>query len=218
MQLDIKRALLSPFSDNRWKGKLFILILLSLISAFLTLSNLNLLSWLPIFIFTGYSLQFAHNEIHDIKPILPDWKFNFLTYFKYGAIFSAITFVYSIILFLIMIIMIKLSYILIFGIGCFVFSIVGIWITGVYCDNFQFKDAFNKKKFIRLISESQLEIIIFILIIFVLLTIAFIAVPFVQILELSKTTKVLIISLLEPFIILFINNLIAQIYRIGKNV
>lgn len=218
MILDIPKALLSPFSDDKWKSKLFILTLLSILGTFLEPSGLGWLSWLPIFIFIGYCVQFSYNEIHNITPLLPDWHSNFLKYFKYGAIFSVITFIYSIIVFLIMLTMIKLSYTLIFGIGGFIFSIVCLWITGAYCDNFQFKDAFNMKKFIRLISKIQLEIIIFILIIFALFTIACILAPFVKDLKLSKTTVVLIISLLEPFIILFINNLIAQIYRIGKDV
>ena len=70
MQLDIKKALLSPFSDNKWKGKIFILTLLSVFAGLLDDSRMGWLSWFPTFIFNGYCAQFIYNEMKIAETCL----------------------------------------------------------------------------------------------------------------------------------------------------
>lgn len=216
MILDIPKALMSPFSDDEWKSKIFILTLLSILGTFLELSGLGWLSWLPIFIFIGYCTQVVHNEIHNIVPLLPDWHSNFVKYLKYGAIFSFITFIYSIIIFLLMVSMIKLSYTLILGIGVFIFSAVCLWITGAYCDNFKFKDSFAINNCLKLFSRAKWELAVTLLIILILFAVCFNFIVILTKLKLSQNIIRIILSPLSPFVSLFINNLIAQTYKAGR--
>ncbi len=103
MNINFKKAFLSPFSDSKWKSKLLILILLStfnillgVISAKFNVFVLLLLNIPITFICAGYIAQFAHNEINQILPLLPSWHSSFLKYFKYGFSSYIVVLIYSI--------------------------------------------------------------------------------------------------------------------------
>lgn len=217
MQLDIKKAFLSPFSDDKWKSKIFILILLSVFAGLLDGSKIGWLSWFPTFIFNGYCAQFIYNEIHNINPLLPEWHANFLKYFKYGFIFTIITIIYSIIIFLILFNFIKLSYNAKIIPILFIFSVIYFWVSGSYCDNFKFSEAFAITKFFKLNLRIKWEFLITILIIFGSIIICYKSVPFLIKFNLSQNIIGIIISFLAPFILLFIDNLVAQSYKKGRS-
>lgn len=104
MKLDIKKAFLSPFSDKDWFWKISLFGYLSLIIEIISMqvdfkhiNKINLSLWIfvafPIaFVIMGYFIRFIHNEINDIKPLIPEWRLNLKKYFKTGlAILTAIT-------------------------------------------------------------------------------------------------------------------------------
>ena len=91
MQLDIKKAFLSPFSEEKWYIKLIFpsfMAIFSLISNILAQEHkaevlgLALITLLPFLVLYGFFAQFAHNEIHDELPLLPDLKTKVKQYFK----------------------------------------------------------------------------------------------------------------------------------------
>lgn len=169
MKLDIKRAVVSPFSDSQWKSKISILILLALINAILERLGWSLLWLIPAFISTGYCLQFAHNEIHDIKPLLPNWSYNFLKYLKYGTIFGVISGLYTLIIILLVSSFIKLPFNKVFIIGLFTSFLIVFLVSGIYCYNFKFKESFNGRKIFDIVYKKKMEFFITIPIIFILL-------------------------------------------------
>lgn len=215
IRLDIKKAILSPFSGEKWKSKIFILTLFSLFCALLETIGLSFLSWIPTIIFNGYCAQFIYNEIHNITPLLPEWHANFLKYFKYGFIFTIITIIYSIIIILIVFNFIKLSYNAKIIPILFIFSVIYFWVSASYCDNFKFSEAFATTKFFKLILRIKWEFLITILIIFGSIIICYKSGPFLVKFNLSQNIIGMIIALLSPFILLFIDNLLAQAYKAG---
>lgn len=90
MTISIKKALYSPFNDPKWYIKVPILCFLSVIGCLLFKkeSNLEFLIALPlILIGFGYLLYFCHNEIYDLKPLLPEWELSLIPkYLKRGSL------------------------------------------------------------------------------------------------------------------------------------
>ena len=203
MILDIPKALLSPFSDDKWKSKLFILTLLAVVSLFLLF---------PFWIFIGYCLQFMHNEIHNIKPLLPDWHSNFVKYLKYGVVYFIVISIFLILNFLIIFPFIK-SFNVAFTIYMFIFSIINFAILCLYSDKLKFSEAFYLKNFLELISRVQWEFLILILIMSLPTIILYFWVPLIAKIQLYKTIIIVISYLLYPFTTLILYNLIAQTYK-----
>lgn len=112
MELNIKKAFGSPFSDEKWYIKLIfpsIMAIFSLSSNVLVHEHkmamffiLCLVLLLPGFVLSGFFLQFVHNEIHDETPLLPNLKSQILQYLKYGAKLLGLVLYYMITLGLIM--------------------------------------------------------------------------------------------------------------------
>lgn len=99
MQLDIKKAILLPFSGKDWLIRLIVLSLLSFFGIIFYSQPSNIENFAIIFvlffiIFSGYFWQFAHNEINNIYPSLPSWKLDVIKYFKQGFICSFNIFAY----------------------------------------------------------------------------------------------------------------------------
>lgn len=205
MKLDIKRAFLSPFSDEKWKSKIFILLLLAVTGLFLLF---------PFGIFIGYGLQFMHNEIHNIKPLLPDWHSNFIKYLKYGVGYFVVISMFFIFSFLLIFLFIK-PFKVAFAIFMFIFSIINFTVLSLYSDKLKFSEAFYLKNFFKVISRVQWTFLALVLIMF-LPVCMYLFIPSIEKSQLYKT--IIIISyLLYPFTTLILYNLIAQTYKKARS-
>lgn len=204
MQLNVKNAFLSPFSDEKWKSKLFILSLL-------LIASIGLL--FPYWIFIGYCLQFMHNEIHNIKPLLPDWRSNFIKYLKHGVCYFMIISMFFIFCFLLIFLFIK-PFKIAFMIFTFIFTIINFAVLSLYSDKLKFSESFYLKKFFKVISRVQWTFLILVLIT-ILPVIIYCGGPSIEKNKLYQTI-IIVIYLLYPFITLILYNLIAQTYKKAK--
>lgn len=101
MELDIKKAFLSPFSDTEWHINLSLLIFVSIFASLLrnNFSNVpqvfnHIIYAILFLILAGFYTQFQHNEICNEKPLLPTIKSKCIKYLKYGFTVSIITTLY----------------------------------------------------------------------------------------------------------------------------
>ncbi len=167
MQLDIKKALYSPFSRKDWLPTLIVLSLLtfSTITSYYTKYNAVFMFFFMVICF-GYSCQFSHNEINNIKPVLPSWKLDFAKYLKYGFFCSLGMALYTLILGIIVIplgVLANIAESKIFDYSyIFVSNLVLIFIGFVQClysENFKFKDMLPLSKPFKLILNVKLELL-----------------------------------------------------------
>lgn len=240
MNLDIKRAILSPFSDSKWHVKLtlpFIWLFTSGLHfplykiSYINLVILNFTLFLPFWlILYGFYIYFAHNEIHNLKPLLPTWKGNWFKYLKTGAT-SSIIVLFLLILILILDCVLALPRFLLFPhtspfsisfqyelmaitfIHALFFVFLHNFLGCVYADNFRLSDSFNLKQVSELILIVKKEILVcaISIIIFFLLN-SFILSYF----------KNVFFSILSPLVVVLCNlmfiNLVAQIYKSAKSI
>lgn len=223
MQLDIKRAFLSPFSEKDWPWNLFLFGVLSYITIAIHANMLlkGALIGIPFSILIrvllfGYLIHYIHNEIHGITPSLPNWKTNIFSYFKKGLECSIIILgyvaIYLIILFIpiLLICLIPLSWVkLLFITLLFIVSlpILGI-IVCCYADTLNYSDSFNLKRSYKLFSKAKKEMIFSSFLAFTLII-------FADIFTFFTISNIIAVSILTP-IILIISNLCTQGYKISK--
>lgn len=254
MELNIKKAFLSPFSDEKWYIKLIFPAAVAFLGLFFNLAVLQqnnhkaaiimLIVLLPGIVCGGFFLQFAHNEIHDKLPLLPNLKFKLKEYLAYGVKLLSLFLLYSIVLSFI-IGGIFFTFNIIFGIilglfsvifhisntimaiiACIIFGVIYIpmaifmfiyllLITGAFAYNFNFKEALDCKKILRMLPKVKSEMIIYIL-----LEICFFIVLFIMMILLSLSNITLIVTPIAIVIMTVIQfssmNLKAQIYKIAK--
>lgn len=219
MTLNIEKALLSPFSDKDWTRKFFILILLSVVRAISISLRVNLLAWILTIISGGYFMCFMNNEIHGIKPLLPCWSSNYFNYFKKGLIVTIIATIYMILSFPIMYFLFNLTSDFDILIGFYLLLLVCFFVSALYCDNFEFREAFALRKLLRIMINAKKDFLIIILIISTLFIGCFFAsIELLEQIKLSKFIFGIIVALSTPYFLLFINNLIAQAYKSGKEI
>lgn len=246
MDLDIKRAFLSPFSDKKWYVKLIFpsIILLFWVTFLNSKSYIyKILTYNPsIFIFlifalvlsiifAGFIVQFRHNAVYNLKPIIPDLKGNISEYFVQGFISGIINSAYIILnkgLDLIGHIPVKGIKALILGIflllAYILFLILGAFSQNIYADSFYFHKAFDYKRIFSLMSKVKKEIFIYFIFFFVSsVCFILILVPFAIISRHihMKTTYFLIllypiISIIGVILCLILYHLQAQVYNIAK--
>lgn len=244
MELNIKKAFCSPFSDEKWYIKLIfpsvmaVFSLLSQIAAHqhnhIVLIILMLITLIPGFVLWGFFAQFAHNEIHDQQPLLPDLKSNVNQYFKYGLKYLALILIYAIIFFIICIVLgvvlgvsmgfasaifnfgkmtnLIVTTIVLVPVSMFIFAFF-VFVQGMFVDNFDFEEALNYKKILNLLAEVHSEIIVYILLAAgLVITLAIL----ILLLSLPRFTLIFapIVLALEQFISI---NLKAQVYKIAKS-
>ena len=237
MKLDVKKALLSPFSEEKWYLKLIFPIF---ISACCTLSDgpfhvsksltflIGLISLIPGIALSGFFIQFEHNEIHDARPLLPVLKSNFEKYLKYGLWVIFISICYLCIAGVLLLIFSPLygyvSYLTkgnilllilssIFYLTPFFLLVLSFgFALSSYADSLDIKDVSDIKRTFRLISKVKLLILGYLLI-FAGLTLIYLGIN--AILSISKYT--IILSSISWVILQLINiNLEAQVYKIAK--
>lgn len=61
-----------------------------------------LITLLPGFVYSGFVLEFVHNEIYDISPKLPTLKSNIIKFLKNGIKYLTVSLTYTVILLLIL--------------------------------------------------------------------------------------------------------------------
>lgn len=232
MQLDIKKAIKSPFSDSKWYIKLIFPSIMSIFYVIFKQDNFHLsnpfylvsfiIGIIPLVIYFGFLLQFGHNEIHDEKPLLPVLRGNIKKYISLGFKAILIIITYFAINMLLAFIAISLHqsnlmllkifsyplFILILLIFIFLFFPIAI-----FADNFNLEDICNFKRIFALIKKVIPEFIIFILI-QIILELLLSAVGMILILTIIGTPLVLI---LFAVIELIRTNLTAQVYKIAKS-
>lgn len=243
MDLEIKRAFLSPFSEEKWYLKLIfpaIMVAFSLISHLAVHEHkmaaiiLMLITLLPNLVLYGFFAQFAHNEICDEIPLLPSLKSKVKQYFSYGVknlglsicygiAFFVICFVLSLVIGIMWGIMsailgsnkiiLQIAQIIIFVLVLIFMVAFMPLVQGAFADNFSFKEAWNYKRIFKLMLKVKSEIAIYLLLA-TCLTIALAII--VLILSLPKFTLILapILTAIEQLISI---NLYAQVYKIAKS-
>lgn len=234
MHIDIKKAIKSPFSDDKWYLKMifpFIMVVLDSVGEkHLHIPNLYvgivaLITIIPNLILTGLFLQFQHNELHNEKPLLPILTNNITKYLKYG--FESLGFIlYYFLLFIMFAILIyivvqmaipkgkEIFEIILICIGYSLFYLVYMMAQSTYADEFRLIDACNFNKILKLISKVKMEILIYLLTailiimaaasIFYIFTIHFVIVSIVLIPVLITLAEFMLVDLQ------------AQVYKIAK--
>lgn len=241
MELNVKKAFCSPFSDEKWYLKL---IFPSIMASFNLIPNawlkqhpieflvLFLIILIPSFALKGFFIQFAHNEIHDKSPLLPELKSNGKNFLKYGVKLVGVFVIYMLI-FLLIAFLAGLALGFVLGIisaflhfkamipiiAAIVFIPLGILAAAfiilvecIFFDNFSFKEALNYKRAWGLLSKAKSEIMIYFLLmigVFIALALCFLILSFL------KFTLILVPVLLAITQLISVN-LKAQIYKTAK--
>lgn len=238
MELNIKKAFLSPFSEEKWYLKLIfptIMAAFALIYNFLSKEHkpeaiiLGLLILIPGIILSGFLTQFTHNEINNKLPLLPELKTNIKKYLSYGLWTLLITLIYLFFIIVLYIIYSALFAFLIYltkGNVYLIYILVtlsiilGIFLgfsyafaIGSYADNLEISQIASIKKTFKLMSKAKAEIAIYLL-----LALALGA-------ALGVITIILTIPRITIFLVPFFTaleqlisvNLSAQVYKIAKS-
>lgn len=234
MQLDIKKAIKSPFSDDKWYLKMifpFIMVILSAVGEKhlhipdLYVGIIVLVTIIPNLILTGLFLQFQHNELHNEKPLLPILKNNITKYLKYG--FKSLGFIlYYFLLFILFAILIyivvqmaipkgkEILEIILICILYFLFYLVYMVAQSAYADKFSLADAFNFNGILNLILKVKMEIFIYLLTSILIIMVA--AIIFYIFMIHFVIVSVILIPMLITLAEFMLVDLQAQVYKIGK--
>lgn len=228
MELNIKHAFSSPFSDKQWYIKLiFPLIVCTCFIVFnpnLHISrSIQIIAGfvlaVPYLILWGFFIRFQHNEINNKTPLLPELKNKIKDYVNYGIRLTGICLIYvafSFILFIVTLFIAKINFLInILSIFTFIGLVIFLWIALIfsessYADEFSFKNAINFKRVFKLMSKVKLEILIWLLILVLL------GLVLKTIIMLANFTLI-VYPFVRVFIKLVLNNLSAQMYKIAKD-
>lgn len=235
MQLDIKKAFLSPFSGKGWFWKVTLFSVLAIIAETcnLNISRYSIIGLFLAMLLSGYSVNFIHNEINNINPILPAWRLNLKKFFKLGIVSIFMCFIYFFISLLVIFPLFGIGNILkttlhlpflnaiaiVFLVLFFLLLIIAVQFgICAYSKNYDIADCFKENILFKLMLLVKKEIFITILI---ALVIQSLGVLFSQIM--TKTNNIYIqfcILITIPYILsssYFIPyNLSAQIYKIAN--
>lgn len=246
MELDIKKAFLSPFSDTEWYINLIFPFAISLFSSFANsdFSNFpkeynHLISTVLLLLLAGFYAQFQHNEIHNIKPLLPTINSKYIKYLRYGFMSSIVTSLYVIAnvvllgvlkgilsrIFLLFhlshIAIIAKIIIAIFFITAAIFSffvILSLFIAWMfelcaYADCLKINRNMNLFHLLKMMSSVKSEILVYILILAIILS------PFLGYAN-TQFQSINLLIFIAPIILIYAQlvgfNLAAQMYRVAK--
>lgn len=251
MELNIKKAFLAPFSDEKWYIKL---IFPSIMAIFSLIFNvlihvkpkesiiLYLIVLIPSLILSGFFLQFAHNEIHDEKPLLPNLKSNIKTYLVNGIKYLGLTLLYALVIgFTLGLVVILLNIIIGIIVGfcaisfhldkptftmlaaiisvityipfaIFMFAYF-ILICGAFSDKFSFKEAKDFKRIFKLLKQAKSEVAVCILLEIGIFITAIIAILILLLPKITLVFAPIIVAIGQMISV----NLKAQVYKIAKS-
>lgn len=230
MELEIKRAFRSPFSEEKWYLKLIFPFLVTLLANAgdkhfhlpALLLVVILVALIPLsLILSGFYLQFEHNEIHSKEPLLPFLKEKFLDYLILGLKVSAIFISFLALELLLFLPLVKLFKMyspagtifggLLFLLMLFV-GLVLAFATSSLADTFDLKYGFKINRILSLMSKVIVEIIVY-LILCVILAIIGSVIASVLKLNIAGIFFTPIITVIVQFITV---DLKAQVYKIAK--
>lgn len=230
MSLDFKKAFNSPFSEEKWYIKMvfpFVMTLLGIMTSTFYKNDaganvmINLLTLFPSIILAGFYAQFAHNEIHDVAPILPELKAKIVDFLKYGFKLIGISIIYfSIVLVGSIISLAGLKTFNIFSvlglvlipIGLIIGFLLAVPAEGIFFDTFCFKAALDYKKAIELLSKVKMEIAVYAVICIFFVVFTSICNSIVDLFGFTIILLAAIITAIQFAIV----NINAQIYKIAK--
>lgn len=231
MELDIKKAYLSPFSEEKWYLKLIFPSIMALISIILSNKNLHipnlyvliiiLISIIPSFILSGFFIQFEHNEIHDELPLLPILKSNIPTYGKYGVNCIGVAIFYGILSLLLLIafalaikyaVTAKIFIGIILLIPFILFLIAAGLAQSTYADSFHFTEAINIKRVFIIMSKVKVEILVYLLMSIILTFLTF----FITLILVLSVVGIILVPFTTAILQLIIVNIKAQVYKVAK--
>lgn len=239
MQLDIKKAFLAPFSEEKWYLKLIfpaIVFAFSIISGILYKTHkieaflLSLLILVPYLVWIGLLSQFAHNEIKDELTLLPELKSKVKQYFIYGVNFLAAYLIYALVFCLIAVVFAIILAVLSFATGAnkltmaIIFTVlfvpvaiavmaILVLIQGAFADNFSIKNTLNIKRIWALICKAKAEIAIYLLLSLVLA----IALKMISIILAIPVITIVLIPFCITIEQLISVDLKAQVYKVAKS-
>jgi|GEM_PF-1792096 len=176
----------------------------------------------------GYVLQSVHNQVNETGEFLPDWGDKMYFYFINGIKFLFIKFIYVVILFFLIMIVSLVGFaiystfitnIAVAYSSIILFTTIGILITLSYClilplifisfaENYRITDAFNIKKYIRIIYNNIYDYILCDIAVFGLIILQI----FLSILLVCTCIGILLIPFLYLPVFLIIINLFTQTY------
>lgn len=231
MNLDIKKAFNSPFSEPQWYKKMIFPLALACLGIVsspemhlnkIVIAVVFLLTLIPGFVLSGFFIKYLHNEIYDETPLLPVLKGNVKEYLINGLKFLGISLIYLsvfVIATLILIALTKTQSIISFvAIALYIFFAIIMFMIfffseSAFADNYKFKDALDINRLQSLVVKVPKEIFITILIGFGLTILMSIIAGIAGVLNLKMITSA-IIAVPIQFIMY---NLNAQLYKIAKS-
>lgn len=243
MELNIKKAFLSPFSEEKWYIKLIFPVAIAALSFAANIISkehkleavmLGLLSLIPSIILTGFFARFAQNEIKSQTPLLPELKYQIKQYLIYGLKYIGVSLVYTFILLLLTLgvavlvgitlgllsaanittkLLSAIIFILIFIPLVILFIAFMTLVLGAFSDNMSFEEALNIKRVWSLVCKTKAEIAIYLL-----LAIGLgIALAIISVILIVPKVTIFLVPFFITVEQLISINLKAQVYKIAKS-
>lgn len=223
MQLDIKKAILVPFSERRW---LLVLLILSVLRFCYKINNNLPFRMVLIFgaiLFLGYFCQFVHNEFNNISPSLPSWKSNFIKYLRQGFICSIGMFI-NLLIFSCFIIPffaltqvihnnnVKYVYDLMHQLSEIIMIYVSFIVPCLYAENFKLRTVFNFKKLFKMIFNTKFDF----LLCFIILIISGKIISLISLHIKPIYMQIILTSLIFSIVYVVVFDLFIQTFKLHK--
>lgn len=223
MKLDIKRAILLPFSGKDWLLRLIVLSILSLRELRGVSSDiivLHVVLFILMAMFWGYFSQYAHNIFNNISIELPSWKLDLKKYFKTGFMCS-IGYLINVIIF--NFIFLSLSNVAIkfhmehlkhLSDGLLQFAMIFMLfvIPCLYSEKFKFIDILNYSKLLKIVSNAKFEFLTCILIYFISDKLIHFVFPFLK----FAYIQIILTSVLWAIVYIVLFDLLIQSFLLSK--
>lgn len=222
MQLDIKKAILLPFSGKDWFLRLIVLSILSireLRGVNTDIIVLHVALFVLLVIFWGYFSQYAHNIFNNIFE-LPSWKLDLKKYLETGFMCLIGYFVNVIIFSFIFLSLsnvatkLHMEHLKNLSDGIFQFLIIFMLfvIPCLYSVKFKFNDMLNYSKLLKIVSNAKLEFLTCILIYFVSNKLIQFIFPFLK----FAYIQIILTSFLWAIVNIILFDLLIQSFLLSK--
>jgi len=223
MQLDIKKAILLPFSGKDWFLRLIVLSILSLTgfdSSYRDILGVHVVLIMLMVLYWGYYSQYAHNIFNNISVELPSWKLDFKRYFKLGFIclvgFVIVMIIFGLIFWPLGALFEKFNSgylkVLYEATKQFIVIFMMFVIPCLYAKRFKFIDMLNFSKLLKIISNAKFEFLTCILIYFVSNKLIQFVFPFLK----FAYIQIILTSFLWAIVYIVLFDLLIQSFLLTK--
>lgn len=225
IQLDIKKAILLPFSGKDWFLRLIVLSVLCLgvSNVYCKFDINNFIMTILIFlllIFFGYFCQFAYNKFNNITPCLPSWKLDFIKYLRQGFIWLMGVFSYLFVIsafafiFVPLIQIIHNNYLKILSdiVNQLVIIFIIFVVPCLYADKLNFRGILDFKKLVKTFLNTKLDFLLCFLISIVFGEIIKIILHYIK----SSYMQFILIPLIFFITYLIVFDLFIQVFILSK--